>query len=51
MVLVLGNPCAYFADFGESKVDGVHGGRKFQGVPDDVVFVGVGGWADDFAFS
>ncbi len=49
MVLVLGDPCAYLTNFGELKLDGVRGGRKIQGVPDDVVFVGVSGWADDLA--
>ncbi len=51
MVLVLGDPCAYLSDFGELEIGGLRYRRKFQGVPYDVVLVGVGRWADDFALS
>ena len=51
MVLVLSDPCPHLTDFGELKVGGIRSRRELQGVPGDVVFVGVCGWADDFALS
>jgi hypothetical protein len=51
MVLVLGYPCPHLTYFGKLKVDGIRSRRELQGVPGDVVFVGVCRWADDFALS
>ena len=51
MVLVLGDPCSHLTDLGELKVGVIRSLRELQGVPCDVVFVGVGRWADYFALS